>query len=166
MRFFLVSTVLNLSLISSLLATVEMKPVVTKQTLIGVWEAVSERDIRIFQLEIRADGSGILVDATEFHAFRSSCEMDQVAVENGQVDIMLSDETGDKVSIKGSGRAAEEGGVLEVILDKNPNGTPNIWELKFYKFENRTYVKVINEMSDRATRKRESKEKIDPRDNQ
>ena len=133
-------------------ATKDPYPTVTRHTIEGVWEAISDRGFRVFQLEISAQ-DGVLTFGMCYLDKPGIYRLKEIhVIEKGLFKLDFINDKKERILIYGSGQAMENAGVLEVQLDMNPDGTPNIWKLKFIKIEgDLTYVELLGELSRKAS---------------
>ncbi|MEA2067728.1 MAG: hypothetical protein U9P12_00880 [Verrucomicrobiota bacterium] len=150
-------------LISVASAIEDVNPSVTTNTLQGVWEAISERDQSVYQLEI-SENKGCLVFAVRYLKKSMVYHLTERHVaEDGLVELEFANAAGRRITVCGSGYAAEDEGLLEVQLDMNPGGTPNIWKLEFIRTDgDLTYVEMLSELSRKASAGRNAAKKSCP----
>ncbi len=159
-----VKVVLLMGLLSSVTKAMEdINPVVTTNTILGVWEAISDRSYRVFQLEISAQ-DGVLTYGT--------CHLKKPGVyhltkrhvaEDGLLKLEFANEKKERILIYGSGLATKDEGILEVQLDMNPGDSPNIWKLDFIRIDgDLTYVEMLGELSRKASAGRSAANKSCP----
>ncbi|QBG46377.1 hypothetical protein EGM51_02810 [Verrucomicrobia bacterium S94] len=145
-----------LCLLVSMASSMEdINPAVTTNTLLGVWEAISERDQSVYQLEI-SENKGCLVFAVRYLKNAMTYHLTKRCVEeDGFVKLEFANAAGRRITVSGKGYARENEGILEVQLDMNPGGKPNIWNLNFIRISgNLTYVEMLGELSRKASESR------------
>jgi hypothetical protein len=132
----------------------QILPKPAKNALVGLWEAFGTRDRRIFQLEIRPDGKGILVYAFDPVAPPRTCRLRKAVVveKNGVQEFALDfvKDDGSLVRMIGAERIKDATGGLDFQFDMNPLGEPNTWDLHFIKADESTFVQKLFELSYRA----------------
>ena len=120
-------------------ATKDRHPPVTEETLIGVWEAISERDTRVYRMEINREGDSFLAYAVP-HGWSWVCKLVKKEVKDGEVFLEFKSlkKKSRVIRIKGEGVAGRDGardeGVIVAELVMNPDQEPpNVWKLRFIK---------------------------------
>lgn len=120
-------------------ATKDRHPPITNETLVGVWEAISERDIRVFRMEINKEGDSFLVFALP-RGRTVVYKLSKREVKDGEVllEFTAIKKSSNVILIKGKGVAGHDGlrdeGVIDAELIMNPDQEPpNVWKLRFIK---------------------------------
>lgn len=150
----------------SMFATESLHPAVTSNTIYGVWQAVSERSVRVFQLELNDSGNSYLSWAVP-HGHAAAYRLTQMSISEGAFAFTFHsvDTNGgvDTIQVEGTGVAGGDGGLeegeLTTRLIMNPEETPqNIWELRFVKGWT---IKDLFALSQDAARAIEESKQID-----
>jgi hypothetical protein len=145
-------------------------PLVTEQSILGVWEAVYTADtVRVFRLELHKDKPSLLAQGLPYgKTFVSVLTGKSIA--EGRVKLRFKDSmgplqvvinnqpytmTGEDL-LEGTGRLCptkrQGSGVLEVTLTNEPaSPDPKQWQLRFIRPEKGELVNELREMS-RAAR--------------
>lgn len=133
-------------------ATEDGHPPINKKTLVGIWEAISTRDVRVYRMEIRGQGDSYLsIAVTGAHWIY---KLEKMEVKNGEVYLSFVDpkDTREKIHVRGSGVAGRHGmrdeGVIDaqLIMDHGENPL-NKWMLEFIKAP---HIEVLYELSKSA----------------
>lgn len=134
-------------------ATSDPLPPVNDRSIIGVWEAISETDLRVFRMQFFSNGRALLAIALpnlEPIRFR----LDSKTITEGRYNFVFRQEQGKyEIRMQGAG-VADEGfgqlsGQLVMKLDPPPDST---WSLKFIKMREQPYIEQIYGLSQAAKR--------------
>lgn len=127
-------------------------PEITKDTAIGLWEAVDPMDPRVFVLRVTRDGAQLALSVGEqgmvFVNRGAAFEL-----RDGKVKMEFHGVGGLRISVSGRGRAFEDKfGVIEARIEQKaaPGGKDLVWTLPFYRRVTAPQTKIIGEGGKRA----------------
>lgn len=152
MKWLSMSLVVMLVTTVLVFATEDRHPPITKKTLMGTWEAISTRDVRVYRMEIRRQGDSYLSYAVA--GAHWVYKLEKMEVKDGEVFLSFVDPKDSRkiIHVRGTGVAGwdgirEEGGI-DAQLIMNPREKPlNKWKLEFIKTP---HIEVLHELSKSA----------------
>lgn len=134
-------------------ATKNRHPPVTNETLNGVWEAISERDVRVFRMDINKEGDSFLVFALP-RGRTVVYKLEKREVKDGEIFLEFRGvkKSSNVIHVKGKGVAGNDGlrdeGAIDADLIMSPDQKPlNVWELRFIKAP---YIEQIHNLATSA----------------
>lgn len=144
-------------------ATEDMHPPINEKTLVGTWEAISERDTRVYRIEIKEKGDSYLSYAVP-QGWHWVFKLEKMEMTKGEVFLSFADIKNPTkiIHIQGKGLAGRDGardeGVLYTELIMNPKEKPlNKWKLKFIKTPYIEELYKLSQSAEKAIQKIESK---------
>ncbi|UCB56621.1 MAG: hypothetical protein JSV30_05275 [Candidatus Omnitrophota bacterium] len=137
----------------SAFASAQKHPPLTNETLFGTWEAISERDVRIFRIEINRKGDSFL--SFGMHYSRSGVyKLVKKQVKDGEIFLEFRPlkKNLKAIQVIGKGLAGHDGlreeGIINADLIMDPEALSlNVWKLKFIKTP---YIEELYDLSECA----------------